>query len=504
MRKKYILALIYLFTLIILRLPGIEAQNINANKDGNFQSLKINAGSIAFPMHFMQRLNLLLLPKHKPIFKSTNLQNVKIDTAVVYSVLNNPERYIFSYSQTGNRSSTHTQNMKGGVWVQSTMDTATYDSIGNELSDSWRNWVNGSWQNSTRKLYTYGQQRSLLSTYEQIWQNGKWVNSDSSYYNYNSNWKKAAYYTDKWNGNSWSVDAYEIYAYDSAGNLSTSYRYIWNDTTWNNQQKYIFVYDSVGNVIKSTIENGSRQQWVNYYQEDYTYDSASNMISYVGKFWNDTTWANSERYTYSYNSSGFMTGGVGESWKNNAWVNNEKAQYFYDQYGGIESAMNQIWKNSAWADTTLYQYVFDQQGNATTGDFYTWNGAWDQNQDGLLQISYNYNLDQSYFTGYHVDAHYPKSVTTGIHELNDITGLSFGPNPSSGSTNMTFNLKNNAQLKIYLYNLDGERIQTIYEGTLNQGEHRFHINMQGLSNGIYFATLASGDGTKTIKLINMH
>jgi hypothetical protein len=208
---------------------------------------------------------------------------------------------------------------------------------------------------------------------------------------------------------------------------------------------------------------------------------------------------------YTYNTSNYITSGIGELWTNSTWVNNEKAMYYHDQYGGIESAKNQIWKNSAWADTTLYQYVFDQQGNAISGDFYAWNGqAWDQNQDGLLQVSYNYNLNQSYFTGYHVDAYYEKSLTEGIHELTDVTGLSCGPNPAYGSTNLIFNLKNKAQLKIYLFNLYGERIQTIYDGTLNQGEHRFNINLQSLSNGIYFAMLASGNGTKTIKIINMH
>jgi hypothetical protein len=168
--------------------------------------------------------------------------------------------------------------------------------------------------------------------------------------------------------------------------------------------------------------------------------------------------------------------------------------------------MKQIWKGSAWADTTLAQYVFDKQGNATGGDYYTWNGtAWDQNQDGLLDISYNYNLDQNYFTGYHVDAYYPKSITTGINYLFDnVTGLRCGPNPASDFTNLTFHIEKKTQIEIYLYNLVGEKIQTIYEGALNQGEHRFKVNLQSLPNGIYVAMLASANGNKSIKIINMH
>lgn len=508
MRKLYFLVIMYLFAMTIFEFPTLRAQNIAINQNKNVRISGFHSVAIPLPVHFMRRLNLQLLSTSRSSLKATGIQNIKIDTAVVYSILNSRERYVFSYTETGNRSATLTQNLKNGIWVNASMDTVTYDSVGNQLSDSWRNWVNGTWANTTRKLYTYGAQRSMISTLAQNWQNGKWVNSDSSSYSYNSNWKKVAYYENKWNGSSWSTSAYEVYTYDSAGNLSTTYRYIWNDTVWNNQQKYLFTYDSVGNVITSTIENGSRQQWVNYYRENYTYDSSGDMLSYVGKFWNatDSAWVNSEKYTYTYNASGYLTSGLGEQWENAAWVNSEKAQYFNDQYGGIETAMKQIWKGTSWADTTLSQYIFDQQGNATTGDFYTWNGqAWDQNQDGLMDVSYNYNLDQSYFTGYHVDAYYPKSVTEGVQNiLNDVTGLSCGPNPASGFTNLMFNLENTIQIKIYLYNLDGDKIQTIFEGTLNQGQHRFTINLQSLPDGIYIVMLASGNRTKSIKIITMH
>lgn len=509
MRKLYISLFTYLFTTIILGLPTIQAQNSYHDQNKNLLFSPSNSVSIPLPVHFMQRLNLRLLPKHKSSLKNANIQNTKIDTAVLYSVLNNPKRYLFSYTATGNRNVTETENLNGGVWVKASMDTATYDSVGNLLSDSWRNWVSGKWDNTNRKIYTYGPQRSLLSIHEQIWKNGNWVNSDSNYYSYNSQWDKVAYYEGKWNGNSWNITNYELYVYDSAENLTTTYRYEWNDTVWDNQQKYSFTYDTNGNVMTSTIENGNRQRWVNYYQETYTYDSANNMLSYIGKFWNDTSssWVNSEKYTYTYNSSGYMTTGLGELWVNGAWVNNEKAQYFHDQYGGIESAMKQIWKNSAWADTTLSQYIFDKQGNATSGDFYAWDGtSWGQNQDGLLDVSYNYNLNQNYFTGYHVDAYYPKSVVAGVHNIpSSVTNLSCGPNPAaSGYTNLMFNIEKNTQIQIYLYNLVGEKIQTIYEGTLNQGEHRFKVNLQSLPDGIYVAMLASGSGTKSIKIINMH
>ena len=472
-------------------------------KNGN-QRFSLPAVHLKLPVSYQQRLSVSALPNNQE--KAGLIQNVKIDTAVVHSVLNNPKRYSYLYYSTGNRSVVRTEDFTNGNWVYVTKDTTVFDTYGNLLLSQWKNWTNGQWVNASRKSYVYSSQNSLTNTRTQIWQNGDWVNKDTTYYSYDNDWKKVAFYEKTWSNGKWANNAYEIYTYDTAGQLAVTYRYIWKDSTWENQQRYTFTYDTDGNIIKSTIEDGDRQQWQNFYEETYTYDASNNLASYTGKFWssNSSTWENSERYTYTYNSSNYRTSAIGEKWTSGQWDNYEKGQYYYDTYGGVETALTQLWKTNAWADTTLAQYVFDERGNATVGDYYVNNGtSWDQNQDGLMEVSYNYNLDQSYYTGYHVEATYP--VTTGINNiLSDVSGFTCGPNPASATTHIQFTLDRQMDVKLQLYNLNGAVIQSIYEGTLNQGYHRYTLNLGNIPSGIYLATLSSGNRSQSIKIITAH
>ncbi|MBN2616665.1 MAG: T9SS type A sorting domain-containing protein [Bacteroidales bacterium] len=457
----------------------------------------------ALPVQFQTRLTI---SNHISTFKSNLVENIKIDTAVVQSVLNTPRRYSYLYNSSGNTARRNSEEYKNGAWSQLTTDTLTYDADGNPLSSTWKNWVSGQWQNASMKRNQYGAQNSLLNSVTKSWSNGSWVNVDTSYYTYNSNWKKVAYYKKVWNGTKWLNNSYEIYTYDANGRMLVTYRYVWQDSTWVNQQRYLFSYDQNGNVDSSMIQNGDRQQWINFYLETYTYDASKNRTSYLGKFWSTTKndWENFEQYTYTYNSSGYRTSATGEKWESNAWVNSDKGQYFYDVYGGLESAQTQIWKNSAWADTTLAQYVFDQNGNATTGDYYVKNGnSWEQNSDGLLEVSYNYNLDIAYYTGYHVQASYP--VATGIrNNWSDVSKFICGPNPVHNEANLIFDLDKTLNVQVDLYNLNGEVVLHIYNGLLEKGSHNYSIDMSGIPAGIYIATLKSGVHSKSLKLIHLH
>ncbi|MBN2637686.1 MAG: T9SS type A sorting domain-containing protein [Bacteroidales bacterium] len=457
------------------------------------------------PVEFQKRLNTGS-EQNTTNTKSAQIQNTKIDTAVVESVLSLPKRYIYLYNANGNNSRKIIQEYNNSTWVNKSKDTITYDASGNKLRTIWYNYTGSQWINSSLEINNYGSQNSLLNSVSKSWSNNTWNNNDTSYYNYDANWNKVAYYKKNWDGSKWVNDSYEIYTYNSNEQLSASYRYVWQDSVWAEQQRYLFSYDQNGNVDTSLIQKGDRQQWVNYYMETYSYDGSNNKTSYVGKFWSSTNtdWENSEQYTYTYNSSGYQTSAVGQVWNNNQWVNHDQGTYFHNTYGGLESAITQLWKSNSWVDTTLAQYNFDLEGNATSGDYYIKNGSsWDQNNDGLLEVSYNYNIDQAYFTGYHVSASYP--VTTGINNIwQDITQMNNAPNPARGYTNLQLENDKTLNIQLKLYNLNGEVIQNIFEGTINKGLHSYLINLTGIPAGIYIATVSSEGNSKSVKIIHFN
>lgn len=75
------------------------------------------------------------------------------------------------------------------------------------------------------------------------------------------------------------------------------------------------------------------------------------------------------------------------------------------------------------------------------------------------------------------------------------------PVPFRNQLNISFNLPKAGQTKISLLNLLGQEIQTITEGTLNQGNHSLVFYPYGLKPGIYFLKLQANDKTSVRKVV---
>ena len=82
------------------------------------------------------------------------------------------------------------------------------------------------------------------------------------------------------------------------------------------------------------------------------------------------------------------------------------------------------------------------------------------------------------------------------------------PNPFNNSTTLSFSIPNEQQVKLDIYNILGQHIATIYDGTANSGTNDItwngtDNNNNPVPNGIYFYKITSGDYTKTEKMIKL-
>jgi len=75
------------------------------------------------------------------------------------------------------------------------------------------------------------------------------------------------------------------------------------------------------------------------------------------------------------------------------------------------------------------------------------------------------------------------------------------PNPFNPSTTIQFSLPVQLQLKINLYNMLGELVRTIAEGTYEKGYHKISFNANGLPSGTYVYRLESSDFVQVKKMI---
>lgn len=75
------------------------------------------------------------------------------------------------------------------------------------------------------------------------------------------------------------------------------------------------------------------------------------------------------------------------------------------------------------------------------------------------------------------------------------------PNPFNEQTQVTVNLKNQANLSLEVYNMLGQVVYSQNQGNVQAGAHNFTINGNNLRPGIYFYKVNAGENSITKKMI---
>ena len=74
------------------------------------------------------------------------------------------------------------------------------------------------------------------------------------------------------------------------------------------------------------------------------------------------------------------------------------------------------------------------------------------------------------------------------------------PNPFNPTTTIGFNLVDAGNVSIEVYNVAGQKIDTIVDGFMNAGSHSVVWNASAFSAGVYFYTVKSGGFSRTMKM----
>ena len=64
-----------------------------------------------------------------------------------------------------------------------------------------------------------------------------------------------------------------------------------------------------------------------------------------------------------------------------------------------------------------------------------------------------------------------------------------------------FVLPKSGLVKLSIYNIRGQKIETLIHDRMQAGEHKFWWTANGLASGTYFIRLNFGDFTKTQKVV---
>jgi hypothetical protein len=82
------------------------------------------------------------------------------------------------------------------------------------------------------------------------------------------------------------------------------------------------------------------------------------------------------------------------------------------------------------------------------------------------------------------------------------------PNPFNPATTIRFTLQKSEHVSLKIYNLAGQKIETLVNGVRSAGDHQVQWQAEGFSSGIYLARLQANPSTgsgygiaKTMKLV---
>ena len=75
------------------------------------------------------------------------------------------------------------------------------------------------------------------------------------------------------------------------------------------------------------------------------------------------------------------------------------------------------------------------------------------------------------------------------------------PNPFNPVTTITYFLPNDAHVKLFIYNISGQKVTELQNGIIEAGTHSVVWNAREMPSGTYFYTLTSGRFTESKKMI---
>jgi hypothetical protein len=96
------------------------------------------------------------------------------------------------------------------------------------------------------------------------------------------------------------------------------------------------------------------------------------------------------------------------------------------------------------------------------------------------------------------------TVVAGIEELTNLENLVIYPNPNNGDATISFQLKQEENVKINVYNAMGSLLRTVSKGNLPAGENKLNLDGQDLCSGMYFVSISIGDYQVTKKVSVIH
>lgn len=120
--------------------------------------------------------------------------------------------------------------------------------------------------------------------------------------------------------------------------------------------------------------------------------------------------------------------------------------------------------------------------------------------DNIAYFSTIYNYDGSYGFASESRGMEVLTMNVGVEEISVAESLAIFPNPTHGTTQLSFNLPEASEVTAVVYNLVGEVVMNRSFGTLSAGEQQEIIDFNGFQAGVYLVSVQAGDEISTLRV----
>jgi hypothetical protein len=318
---------------------------------------------------------------------------------------------------------------------------------------------------------------------------------------------------------SWQNDFYTIYSYDVLLNKTEEKIQSWNTslTMWVDRVKINYSYDIYNNCVEKLEQNQylpGGGPFTNYSRETYVYNSTNQRIESLYQLWDISlnSWKDDSKTNFTYDLNGNETESLTSKWNQSisAWENDLKVTSFYAVNNKKTQTVVYVWDSAgSWTSSYKTGYLYDASGNEIETIWQIWSAANTWINSSKLQVLYDMNgkpveylnfiwddpgnFWQNYaWYFYSSDGDCFSTLATSINTMENKTKTTgIFPNPACSS----FQLKN-MEGTVEIYTVAGKLVLSEPNATEETA-----IDVSGLSKGIYFVKVKSGNMVFSSKLI---
>lgn len=173
--------------------------------------------------------------------------------------------------------------------------------------------------------------------------------------------------------------------------------------------------------------------------------------------------------------------------------------YLVDDYGNSSCSTVNSWAST---NSITYNASFGNSGNVINMTDY-----------GTTGMPKTVVIGPSHYVSFNVNGTISQTALqaainnslTGANEINTADfALAAFPNPAASTTNLSYTLASANEVSIDIMNELGEKVETVSLGKQTIGKHEYTLDIESLSNGVYFVKLNAGEAAETIKITVAH